>query len=67
MAQGLKFDDESSAAAVCRRSFEHGLLMETSGPRDEVVKLLPALTTSIEDLDTGLDVLAESLATVASS
>lgn len=67
MAQGLKFDDKSSAAAVCRRSFEHGLLMETSGPRDEVVKLLPALTTSIEDLDTGLDVLAESLATVASS
>jgi diaminobutyrate-2-oxoglutarate transaminase len=67
MAQGLKFDDESSAAAVCRRSFEHGLLMETSGPRDEVVKLLPALTTSIEDLDTGLDVLAESLVTVASS
>ncbi|ANW66430.1 diaminobutyrate--2-oxoglutarate transaminase [Mycobacterium sp. djl-10] len=67
MAQGLKFDDESMAAAVCRRAFDNGLLMETSGPRDEVVKLLPALTTTLDDLDTGLDVLAESLATAASS
>ena len=62
MAQGLKFEDKPMAAAVCRVAFERGLLMETSGPSDEVVKLLPPLTTSDTDLDAGLDILAESIA-----
>jgi diaminobutyrate-2-oxoglutarate transaminase len=62
MAQGLKFADEPVAAAVCAAAFERGVLMETSGPSDEVVKLLPPLTTSAADLDAGLDVLAESVA-----
>jgi diaminobutyrate-2-oxoglutarate transaminase len=66
LAQGLKFDQTDQASAVCRAAFERGALMETSGPSDEVVKLLPPLTTSIADLETGLDILAESVtATVA--
>jgi diaminobutyrate-2-oxoglutarate transaminase len=62
MAQGLKFADKPVAAAVCRAAFERGVLMETSGPSDEVVKLLPPLTTSESDLDAGIAVLAESVA-----
>lgn len=62
LAQGLKFADEPAAAAVCRTAFERGVLMETSGPSDEVVKLLPPLTTSPSDLDAGIDILAESVA-----
>ncbi|KWX68308.1 diaminobutyrate--2-oxoglutarate transaminase [Mycobacterium sp. NAZ190054] len=62
MAQGLKFDDEPMAAAACRSAFERGVLVETSGPSDEVIKLLPPLTTSEEDLDSGLDILAEAIA-----
>jgi diaminobutyrate-2-oxoglutarate transaminase len=61
MAQGLKFEDKPKAAEVCRAAFERGLLMETSGPSDEVVKLLPPLTTSEADLDAGIDILAESV------
>jgi diaminobutyrate-2-oxoglutarate transaminase len=61
LAQGLKFDQTDQASAVCRAAFERGALMETSGPSDEVVKLLPPLTTSIADLETGLDILAESV------
>ena len=66
MAQGLKFADASLAAKVCRAAFDRGLLMETSGPSDEVVKLLPPLTTSEADLDRGLNVLDESISATAS-
>ncbi|MGV9801020.1 diaminobutyrate--2-oxoglutarate transaminase [Mycobacterium sp. NPDC003449] len=62
MAQGLKFDDADRAGEVCRAAFDRGVLIETSGPSDEVVKLLPPLTTSRSDLEAGLDILAESTA-----
>ncbi|MGV0714099.1 diaminobutyrate--2-oxoglutarate transaminase [Mycolicibacterium sp. XJ662] len=61
MAQGLKFEDTELASAVCRAAFDRGALMETSGPSDEVVKLLPPLTISQEDLETGMDILAEAV------
>ncbi|BBZ03053.1 diaminobutyrate--2-oxoglutarate transaminase [Mycolicibacterium chitae] len=62
MVQALKFEDAPAANAVCGVAFERGLLAETSGPSDEVVKLLPPLTTSNADLDAGLDILAEAVA-----
>jgi diaminobutyrate-2-oxoglutarate transaminase len=58
---GLTFADSARATAVCRRAFELGVLLETSGPESEVVKLLPALTISPEDLDEGLRVLARAV------
>ncbi len=69
MAQGgLKFAETSLAAAVCRAASDRGgVLMETSGPpTDEVVKLLPPLTTTESDLDEGIDVLAEAVAVTLS-
>ncbi|WP_396926104.1 diaminobutyrate--2-oxoglutarate transaminase [Mycolicibacterium sp.] len=66
MAQGLKFEDAPTAAKVCRAAFERGVLMETSGPADEVVKLLPPLTTPDHELACGIDILAESVATALS-
>jgi len=62
MAQGLKFEEPESAGAVCRAAFDRGVLMETSGPSDEVAKLLPPLTISDTDLATGLDILADCVA-----
>ncbi|ANW20806.1 diaminobutyrate--2-oxoglutarate transaminase [Streptomyces clavuligerus] len=58
---GLEFTDPRRAGAVCSRAFERGLLLETSGPRGEVVKLLPPLTITPEELDEGLRVLARSV------
>lgn len=66
MAQGLKFADADRAGEVCKAAFDRGALMETSGPSDEVVKLLPPLTTSRTDLEAGLDILAESIAVTLS-
>lgn len=64
MAQGLKFDTAEHANAVCAAAFERGVMMETSGPSDEVVKLLPPLTTSHADLDTGMDIIADAVTAV---
>ncbi|GAA3751897.1 diaminobutyrate--2-oxoglutarate transaminase [Salinactinospora qingdaonensis] len=60
LAHGLVFERPEVADSVCEEAFKRGLLVETSGPEDEVVKLLPALTISTGDLERGLDILAEA-------
>jgi len=61
MAHGLAFDDGELAAKVSLAAFERGLLVETAGPRGEVVKLLPPLTITDSELDQGLTLLAEAV------
>ncbi|WP_030144803.1 diaminobutyrate--2-oxoglutarate transaminase [Spirillospora albida] len=61
LAWGLVMKDPEAAPAVCAEAFERGLLMETSGPEGEVVKLLPPLTTTEAELAEGLDILADSV------
>ncbi|WP_030180108.1 diaminobutyrate--2-oxoglutarate transaminase [Streptomyces sp. NRRL S-813] len=58
---GMEFHDKARASRVARRSFELGLLVETSGPESEVVKLLPALTITPDELDEGLRSLARAV------
>ncbi|KUP96376.1 diaminobutyrate--2-oxoglutarate transaminase [Thermobifida cellulosilytica] len=64
MARGLVLPGRGEATRVCAEAFERGLLMETSGPEDEVAKLLPPLTTSVAELEEGLEILAESVRAV---
>lgn len=64
LARGLQLRDGETAEAVCRAAFERGLLMETSGPSGEVMKILPALTITDEELDRGLDIIDASIADV---
>ncbi|OBC12793.1 diaminobutyrate--2-oxoglutarate transaminase [Gordonia sp. 852002-50816_SCH5313054-c] len=61
MVRGLVFEEPTLAAKACARAFGSGLLAETSGPSDEVVKLLPPLTISTEELDRGLGILVDSV------
>ncbi|MET9293014.1 diaminobutyrate--2-oxoglutarate transaminase [Streptomyces sp. NPDC003077] len=58
---GLEFADKGLAEKIAARCFELGLLIETSGPESEVVKLLPALTATPDDLDEGLRILARAV------
>lgn len=60
LAQGLAFAHPAQASATCAAAFANGLLLETSGPEGEVVKLMPPLTISDGHLDEGLEVLAAS-------
>ncbi|WP_139277671.1 diaminobutyrate--2-oxoglutarate transaminase [Rhodococcus marinonascens] len=66
LVQGLVFEESDLAAKVCKLAFDEGLLAETSGPSDEVVKLLPALTITDDELDHGLAILADATAKVCS-
>ncbi|MDS1269897.1 diaminobutyrate--2-oxoglutarate transaminase [Lipingzhangella sp. LS1_29] len=65
LAWGLALESPEVAGAACAAAFERGLLLETSGPQDEVVKLLPPLTVTEDELDRGLTVLAEAVAAAA--
>jgi diaminobutyrate-2-oxoglutarate transaminase len=58
---GLEFHDKARASRVARRAFQLGLLIETSGPESEVVKLLPALTITPDELDEGLRILMRAV------
>ncbi|WP_282692518.1 diaminobutyrate--2-oxoglutarate transaminase [Streptomyces sp. CC208A] len=62
---GLVFREAALARRVADTAFARGLLVETSGSDDEVVKLLPPLTATDAELAEGLDVLGESVAAVA--
>ncbi|WP_414941560.1 diaminobutyrate--2-oxoglutarate transaminase [Amycolatopsis sp. cmx-11-51] len=64
LARGLEFANGDLAGKVCAAAFERGLLMETSGPDGEVMKLLPPLTLTDEELTKGLSIIDESIATV---
>lgn len=66
LVHGLVFDDASQAGKVCQVAFERGLLAETSGASDEVVKLLPPLTVTEDELDHGLRILGDAVETVCS-
>jgi diaminobutyrate-2-oxoglutarate transaminase len=54
---GLDLRVDGLATEVARRAFEAGLVIETSGPSDRVLKVLPPLTIPVEDLRFGLDVI----------
>jgi diaminobutyrate-2-oxoglutarate transaminase len=64
LARGLSFDQPELAAKACAAAFERGLLMETSGPSDEVMKIMPPLTITDAELDEGLGVVGEAVRAV---
>jgi diaminobutyrate-2-oxoglutarate transaminase len=64
MMRGLEMRSGDQAAAVCAKCYENGLIIETSGGEDDVVKVLCPLTISDEDLEAGLDVLKTAVASV---
>lgn len=62
MMQGLDVGCGELAQTVTSNAFKRGLLIETSGAHDEVVKVLSPLTISTEDFSTGLKILEDSIA-----
>lgn len=62
LVAGLVLDDGDQADAVSATCFRQGLVIETCGPRGEVVKLLPPLTTTQAELEQGLAILDAALA-----
>ncbi|WP_441351466.1 diaminobutyrate--2-oxoglutarate transaminase [Tuberibacillus sp. Marseille-P3662] len=59
--QGLACGVPEYASKICEAAFENGLIMETSGPKDEVAKLLPPLIIDEEGLLEGLKIMETSI------
>ena len=57
MMQGIDVGAGDLAATICATCFEHGLIIETSGAHDEVVKILAPLTIPQAQFAAGLDTL----------
>lgn len=64
MMRGLAFANPAHAQSVTKLAFEKGLVVETAGSKDQVVKCLAPLTTSNEILAEGLDIIEASVAEV---
>ncbi|MGC3021798.1 diaminobutyrate--2-oxoglutarate transaminase [Brevibacterium sp. FAM 24630] len=62
---GLHFEDAEVAEKVAAYAFENGLLLETSGSQDEVIKIMPPLTIDSRDLQAGLDIIEAGVAKFA--
>lgn len=60
---GLAFSEPAPAERARRAAFEDGLVVETAGPDDQVLKLLPPLTITCDELERGLDILEHAVST----
>ncbi|MEU6701437.1 diaminobutyrate--2-oxoglutarate transaminase [Pseudonocardia sp. NPDC046786] len=67
LARGIQFEEEGLAEKIAGKAFEHRMLLETAGPNDEVLKLLPPLTTTDDEIDEGLAIIGESVRSVIGS
>lgn len=61
LMQGLACGKDDIAEQICAAAFKRGLIVETSGPNDEVIKFLPPLIIDEEGLREGLHRLGESI------
>ena len=60
LMQGVDVGSGDLAGDICARCFEKGLVIETSGAHDEVVKVLAPLTTPVALLREGLGILLDA-------
>jgi diaminobutyrate-2-oxoglutarate transaminase len=65
LIQGVEFADPDMAQRISREAFRRGVIIETAGPRGEVLKLLPPLVITEAELREGLDVLDAAADAVA--
>ncbi|TWU03316.1 diaminobutyrate--2-oxoglutarate transaminase [Neorhodopirellula pilleata] len=61
MIWGLDLQCGDRASAITRQAFKSGLLIESAGVRDHVLKAMPALTIEIDLLQAGLEVLETAI------
>lgn len=61
LLQGIAVGVDGIAEKICSHAFDRGLIMETSGPKSEVMKVMPPLTIDKTELEHGLSILEESI------
>jgi diaminobutyrate-2-oxoglutarate transaminase len=61
MFQGINCINGELAGAITKNAFQKGLIIETSGADDQVVKFLCPLVISDENLKKGIDIVEEAI------
>jgi diaminobutyrate-2-oxoglutarate transaminase len=61
LMQGLSFAKNDLGNAVSKAAFARRMIIETSGPHDEVLKFLCPLTISDKDLSLGIDIVSDCI------
>ncbi len=61
---GIELESKERAEAVQARCLADGMIVLICGPGENVLRLIPPLTASDEELDLGLGILEKALATV---
>ncbi|MER9025565.1 aminotransferase class III-fold pyridoxal phosphate-dependent enzyme [Mesorhizobium sp. M0815] len=67
MMRGIDLKSGEIAGQVVRIAFQKGLIVETAGPKEEIVKCLPPLVIREDQLSQGLDILEEAIESVIGS
>jgi len=66
MFQGINCVSGEIAGKITKKAFKKGLLIETSGADDHIVKFLCPLVITLENLGKGIDIVEESIKEVCS-
>lgn len=61
LMQGIACGIEDLAPKICEVAFRNGLIAETSGANNEVIKIMPPLIIDNEGLQKGLQILEKSI------
>lgn len=61
---GISWDDKAIASRVSKAAFQNGLIVETCGSEDQVLKLLPPLVMSQAEMEGGLSSLEAAVAEI---
>ncbi|MBK5934417.1 diaminobutyrate aminotransferase [Rhodovulum imhoffii] len=61
MMRGVDVGSGDLAGRICAKCFDDGLIIETSGAEDEVVKVLAPLTIPMDQFREGLDILESAV------
>ena len=67
MMRGVDVGSGDLASDICAHAFDKGLIVETSGPNDEVIKILAPLTTPDATLRKGLNILVDVARNITSN
>ncbi len=64
---GIECPSEEIAGQVVQSAYKKGLIIETCGNRDQIVKCFAPLTISNEELERGLNLLEKAFSEVTSN
>jgi diaminobutyrate-2-oxoglutarate transaminase len=59
--RGIEWSDDSIASRISTAAFGHGLIIETTGKRSQVLKIMPSLTISEEEIAEGMKIIGQCM------